>query len=201
MSELTVKPLKYKELPGLTERQLAEHHGVLYAGYVKKVNEIRAALQGVDLSKANGTYSDLRELKVEEGFALNGVKLHEAYFDNMTAQGQQPSGTVAEWIGQDFGSHEKWAADFAACGLAARGWVVLAFDLADGKLHNYVCDVHNQGGVWGAIPLLVLDVYEHAYFLDYATARKKYVDAFMGNLDWSVPNALIATYDLAKHRK
>ena len=131
MSELTVKPLKYKELPGLSERQLAEHHDVLYAGYVKKVNEIRLALQGVDLSKANGTYSDLRELKVEEGFALNGVKLHEAYFDNMTPQGQQPTGPVAEWLAQDFGSLEKWAADFAACGLAARGWVVLAFDLTD----------------------------------------------------------------------
>lgn len=201
MSELTVKPLKYKELPGLSEKQLAEHHDVLYAGYVKKVNEIRAALAGVDLSKANGTYSDLRELKVEEGFALNGVKLHEAYFDNMTAQGQQATGTVAEWIAQDFGSVEKWAADFAACGLAARGWVVLAFDFSDGKLHNYVCDVHNQGGIWGAIPLLVLDVYEHAYFLDYATARKKYVDVFMGNLDWSVPNGLIESHGLAAHRK
>ena len=200
MSELTVKPLKYKELPGLSERQLAEHHDVLYAGYVKKVNEIRAALAAVDLAKANGTYSELRELKVEEGFALNGVKLHEAYFDNMTAQGQQPSGAAADWIAQDFGSYEKWAADFAACGLAARGWVVLAFDLADGKLHNYVCDVHNQGGVWGSVPLLVLDVYEHAYFLDYATARKKYVDGFMTNLDWNVANGLIAKYDLKKHR-
>ena len=190
MSELQVKPLNYKELPGLSERQLSEHHDVLYAGYVKKVNEIRAALATVDLSKSNGTYSDLRELKVEEGFALNGVKLHEAYFDNMTPQGQQPAGDIADWI----------AADFAACGLAARGWVVLAFDLADGKLHNYVCDIHNQGGVWGAIPLLVLDVYEHAYFLDYATARKKYVDGFMTNLDWNVANGLIAKYGLMKHR-
>ncbi|HTK04284.1 MAG TPA: Fe-Mn family superoxide dismutase [Candidatus Eisenbacteria bacterium] len=201
MSELQVKPLNYKELPGLSERQLSEHHDVLYAGYVKKVNEIRAALANVDLSKSNGTYSDLRELKVEEGFALNGVKLHEAYFDNMTPQGQQPAGDIAGWIAADFGSYEKWAADFAACGLAARGWVVLAFDLADGKLHNYVCDIHNQGGVWGAIPLLVLDVYEHAYFLDYATARKKYVDGFMTNLDWNVANGLIAKYELNKHRK
>lgn len=201
MSELTVKPLKYKSLPGLTEKQLAEHHDVLYAGYVKKVNEIRAALATVDLSKANGTYSDLRELKVEEGFAVNGVKLHEAYFENMAEKGQQPTGTLAQWIAADFGSYEKWAADFAACGLAARGWVVLAFDFADGKLHNYVCDVHNQGGVWGAVPLLVLDVYEHAYFLDYATARKKYVDSFMAALDWDVVDALVEKYDLMKHRQ
>lgn len=201
MSELTVKPLKYKKLPVLSEKQLAEHHDVLYAGYVKKVNEIRSALSGADLSKANGIYSDLRELKVEEGFALNGVKLHEAYFDNMTAAGGAASGAVAEWIAADFGSYEKWAADFAACGLAARGWAVLAFDLADGKLHDYVCDIHNQGGIWGAIPLVVLDVYEHAYFLDYATARKKYVDGFMANLDWSVANGLVEKYDLGKHRQ
>ncbi len=200
MAELSIKPLKYKELPGLSEKQLAEHHDVLYAGYVKKVNEIRAALAGVDPSKANATYSDLRELKVEEGFALNGVKLHEGYFDNMTPASTPPHGAAAEWIKEDFGSYEKWAENFGACGIAARGWAVLAFDLDDGKLHNYVCDVHNQGGVWGAIPLLVLDVYEHAYFLDYATARKKYVDVFMTNLDWDVPNGVIEKYNLKKYR-
>lgn len=201
MPELSIEPLKYKKLDGLSERQLAEHHDVLYAGYVKKVNEIRGALANVDAAKANATYSELRELKIEEGFAINGVVLHERYFDNLTPGGNAEGGLVAEWIKEDFGSMEKWSEDFAACGIAARGWVVLAFDLKDGKLHNYVCDVHNQGGVWGAIPLLVLDVYEHAYFLDFATARKKYIDAFMKNLDWRVPNAAAANFDLKKFRK
>lgn len=198
--EYAILPLKYKELPGLTERQLAEHHDVLYAGYVKKVNELRAALTGVDASKANATYSELREIKVEESFAVNGVKLHESYFENMTAERRACDGVIAEWIAKDFGSYEKWAAEFSACGIAARGWVVLAFDYKDGAIHNYVCDIHNQGGVWGSMPLLVLDVYEHAYFLDYATGRKKYIDAFMANLDWSVANALIATYELTKFK-
>lgn len=200
MPELTVQPLKYKELPGLSEKQLTEHHDVLYAGYVKKVNEIRAALKDVDVTKANATYSDLRELKIEEGFAMNGVVLHERYFDNLTSGGNAESGAVGHWIIEDFGSMEKWAAEFAASGIAARGWVVLAFDLNDGKLHNYVCDVHNQGGIWGAIPLLVLDVYEHAYFLDYATARKKYIDVFMQNLDWRVPNSIVSKYSLTTYR-
>ncbi|MBI4457486.1 superoxide dismutase [Candidatus Uhrbacteria bacterium] len=200
MPELIPEALKYKTLEGLTERQLAEHHDVLYAGYVKKVNEIRAALPNVDVSKANATFSDLRELKVEETFAMNGVVLHERYFDNLVPGGSPAAGVAAEWVAADFGSVEKWAENFGACGIAARGWVVLAFDFKDGKLHNYVCDVHNQGGVWGAIPLLVLDVYEHAYFLDYATARKKYIEAFMKNLDWSVPNALIEKYELKKWR-
>lgn len=201
MAELTVEPLKYKSLEGLSERQLAEHHDVLYAGYVKKVNEIRTGLEAADLSKSNATFSDLRELKVEETFAANGVVLHERYFDNLTPGESQVGGTIADWLASDFGSIEKWAAQFSALGLAARGWVVLAFDFKDGKLHNYLCDAHNQGGVWGAIPLMVLDVYEHAYFLDYATARKKYLEAFMARLDWTVPNGLIEKYGLSAFKK
>jgi Fe-Mn family superoxide dismutase len=200
MAELQPKPLKYKELPGLSEKQLAEHHDVLYAGYVKKVNELRAKLAGVDLANVNATYSDLREMKVEETFALNGVKLHERYFDNLGGPGGAPSGPVAELIAADFGSYEKWAAEFAACGLAARGWVVLAYDLDENRLMNVVCDVHNQGGIWNCVPLLVLDVYEHAYFIDYATARKKYVETFMKDVDWAPANAMIEKLDLMKFR-
>jgi len=200
MPEFTVQPLKYQELPGLSEKQLSEHHDVLYAGYVKKVNEIRAALAAADLTKANATHSDWRELKIEEGFAVNGVVLHERYFDGMKAGGAAPAGAIADLLARDFGSADKWAVEITACGLAARGWAVLAFDLKDGRLHNYVCDVHNQGGVWGAIPLLVLDVYEHAYFLDYATARKKYLETFLKNVDWSAANAVIEKFGLLKYR-
>ena len=198
MNEITLKPLKYRELPGLSERQLAEHHDVLYAGYVKKLGEIRGTLGSVDLGKANATHSDLRELKVEETFALNGAVLHERYFDGLKAGGSKPEGRIAELLARDLGSYEKWAAEIAACGIAARGWVVLAYDLNDGRLHKYVCDVHTQGGVWGAIPLLVLDVYEHAYFLDHATARKKYIEIFLQNLDWSVPNAILEKFGLPR---
>jgi len=189
MPDLQAKPLKYKELPGLSEKQLAEHHDVLYAGYVKKTNEIRGKLASVDLVAANATYSDLRELKIEETFALNGVKLHEGYFENLGGKGGAPSGAIADLLMEHFGSFEKWAAEFMACGMAARGWTVLAWDLEERRLMNIVTDLHNQGGVWGAVPILVLDVYEHAYFLDYATAKKKYVEAFMQNIDWEAVNA------------
>jgi len=198
MSELQAKPLKYSSLPGLSEKQLSEHHDVLYAGYVKKTNELRGKLATVDLTTANATYSDLRELKLEETFALNGVKLHERYFDNLGGKGGAPEGTIADWIMEDFGSFEKWAAEFAACGLTARGWVVLAYDLEEKRLMNVICDVHNQGGVWGQVPLLVLDVYEHAYFIDYATARKKYIETFAANVDWSAVNAQIEKFDLKR---
>ncbi|PIN74653.1 superoxide dismutase [Candidatus Woesearchaeota archaeon CG10_big_fil_rev_8_21_14_0_10_37_12] len=199
--ELTKKDLKYKELPGfLSEKQLFEHES-LYAGYVKKTNTIRSALKNVDRSAANATFSDIRELKVEETFAVNGVKLHEGYFWNMIADGKEASGTIADWIAVDFGSVDAWKEDLLACALSARGWVVLSFDLDTGKLHNIVCDLHNQGGIWNSVALLVLDVYEHAYFVDYATGRKKYVDGFLQHIDWDEVNNRIKTFDLAKFRK
>lgn len=186
-----VKPLKYTELDGLSEKQLKEHHDVLYTGYVKKIGEIEDKLKNVDLSLANATYSELRELKMEETFALNGVKLHEGYFDNMSKGGAKPAGKILEMITRDFGSCEAWEKEFKALGLTARGWVVLCYDLDERKLKNIICDSHNQGGVWNSIALLIMDVYEHAYFIDYATGRKAYIEAFFKNIDWQFVDRLI----------
>lgn len=188
------KPLKYEDLEGISEKQLKEHHDVLYAGYVKKVGEIEEKLKSVDISTANGTYSDLRELKMEETFAINGVKLHEGYFDNMTRAGSAISGKINDLIVRDFGTYENWEKEFKAMGLCARGWVVLGYDLDEKKLKNVLCDSHNQGGVWNMIALLVMDVYEHAYFLDYATARKTYIEAFFKNIDWEEINKRIERF-------
>lgn len=188
---LEVKPLKYKSLPGLSQKQLSEHHDVLYAGYVKKYNEISEKIAGVDVSTANATYSDLRELFTEKSFALNGVKLHESYFDNMTDNPAECSGKIKDMIVKRWGSYEKWEQEFMALGLAARGWVVLAFDYNLGSLENYIFDAHNQGGIADTELVLVMDVYEHAYFVDYATARKDYIAAFMQIIDWAVVNTKV----------
>lgn len=190
--ELKAKDLKVKEVPGISARQLQEHHDVLYVGYVNKVNEIRAAYETVDYSKANQSYSALRAAKSAEPFALNGVKLHEAYFDNLGGQGGKATGKVLELIERDFGSYEKWEQDFKASGIAARGWVVLAYDLDDERLHNFSMDAHDQGGIWSAIPLLVLDTYEHAYMIDYGVKRAPYIDAFMATIDWDEVNRRLA---------
>ncbi|KKU60285.1 MAG: Superoxide dismutase [Parcubacteria group bacterium GW2011_GWA2_47_12] len=208
-----IKPLKYTELDGLSEKQLKEHHDVLYAGYVKKIGEIEEKLKTVDLSTANASYSDLRELKMEETFALNGVKLHEGYFANMAPPssksdfgtpkksdffpgGVMPSGAIMEMLKRDFGSYEKWEAEFKAMGLCARGWVVLGYDLDEKKLKNILCDSHNQGAPWNMIAVLIMDVYEHAYFIDYATARKAYIEAFFKNIDWKFIDMRISEYGL-----
>lgn len=192
MNEATVKPLSYKVLEGLSERLLAEHHDVLYAGYVKKLNEIRAKLADADQSEANASYSLFGELKRAETFAANGVGLHEAYFAGLGGDGI-PSGDILKLIDRDCGGFDKWKDYMTAAGIASRGWVVAAYDLASESLICYSCDAHNLGCVWDAIPLVVLDVYEHAYYLDYATARKTYIGAFFNNLDFGFANSVIET--------
>ena len=191
-----VKPLHYTQLEGLSEKQLKEHHDVLYAGYVKKIGEIEEKLKTTDMSAANATYSEFGELKREETFALNGVKLHEGYFDNMQPNGSECSGKIKELIERDFGSYETWEKEFRAAGLAGRGWVVLGYDLDEQRLRNVLCDAHNHGGVWNMAALFIMDIYEHAYFMDYGTARKAYIDAFFKNIDWEYANGLLEKYGL-----
>lgn len=184
-------PFSVKDLPfakdalsGISAKTLETHHDRLYAGYVNKRNEIDAALPNADKSKAQQTYSEYRALKLEETFNADGQILHELYFDSLGGQGGQPAGALAQQITQDFGSLQGFVEDLTACGMAARGWATTAFDPTDGKIHNFLCDVHNQGGVWGTIPLMTLDVYEHAYFMDYGSARADYIKAFFQNVKW-----------------
>lgn len=195
------KPLADKvyttEAAGIS-RKTHEEHYKLYTGYVNKVNEIRtklAALGVPDPTKANATFSDLRELKVEYSFALGGVKNHELYFGHLGGKGGAPTGPIADAIKSTFGSYDNWKADLKATGIAARGWVWLALDYTDGSLFNYIGDAQNSFPIWNAGPLLALDVYEHAYFIDFGSARAKYLDAFLNVIDWDAVNA---NYTLAQ---
>jgi superoxide dismutase, Fe-Mn family len=185
MQEVMAKPLESAlfNMDGISKRQIEEHY-TLYQGYVNKTNEIRTKLETVDRSKANQTFSDLRELKVELSFAWNGVKLHELYFENLGGGGGAPTGKVMQMIEANFGSFDKWVEDLKGSGISARGWVVMALDQDDGRVYNYVADSHNTYGIWKAVPLLVLDTYEHAYVIDYGVKRPPYIDAFMKNINW-----------------
>ncbi len=188
-----------KDLEGLSLKLIQDHYK-LYEGYVKKSNEVQQKIKEADKSEANQSYSYIGELKRQETFAVNGMKLHEVYFRNLGGDGQPEGlpgqGKLVEMIEKDFGSFEAWKEDMIATGISARGWAVLAFDFRDNKLHNYGTDAHNVGAVWGAIPLIVLDVYEHAYMLDYSIDRKSYIDAFFKNLNWDFANELIEKYEL-----
>lgn len=183
MKKLIPIELDYKKLEGISQEQIAEHFEVLYKGYVDKVNEIRRKLEEEFSNMPNATYDDYRELKLEESFALNAVKLHESYFLGLGGDGVVPD-EIRDIFSKSFGSFENWQEEFRGLGLASRGWAVLYYDLDEKGLYNGLSDWHSHGGVWDTKPILVLDVYEHAYFMDYGTKRQNYIDAYFANLDW-----------------
>ena len=183
------------ELDGIS-RESVEAHYKLYQGYVAKRNEILTKLAEVDLDSANQVYSEIRALKVDLSFAIGGIKNHELYFDHLGGAGGDPDGPIGTLVRRDFGSIDTWRADLKATGMAGRGWAWTAYDWDEGRLFNYVGDAQNTFPLWNATPLVALDVYEHAYFLDYRTDRASYIDAFLVNLDWSVVNGWIDQYGI-----
>jgi Fe-Mn family superoxide dismutase len=197
--EITARELKPAlfELDGIS-RASVEAHYKLYEGYVGKRNEILGKLAAVDLASANQIYSEIRALKVELSFAIGGIKNHEIYFEHLGGDGGDPDGLVAHLINRDFGSVAAWRADLKATGMAGRGWAWTAYDWDEGRLFNYVGDAQNTFPIWNATPLVALDVYEHAYFLDYQTDRGSYIDAFFDNLDWTTIDDWASRYQIPK---
>jgi len=181
------------ELDGIS-RASVEAHYKLYEGYVAKRNEILGKLEGIDLSAGNQVYSELRALKVDLSFAIGGVKNHEIYFEHLGGGGGDPDGAIGALIERDFGSVAAWRDELKATGMAGRGWAWTAYDWDEERLFNYIGDAQNTFPIWNATPLVALDVYEHAYFLDYQTDRASYIDAFFDNLDWRVVNDWVARY-------
>ena len=194
-TEITPRELKpaLLQLDGISRASVEAHHR-LYQGYVAKRNEILGKLAALDRSGANQVYSELRALKVDLSFAIGGIKNHEVYFAHLGGQGGDPTGAIGDLIKRDFGSVGAWRDDLTATGMAARGWAWTAYDWDEGRLFNYVGDSQNTFPVWNATPLVALDVYEHAYFLDYQTDRAAYIEAFLRNLDWSVVNGWVEGY-------
>jgi Fe-Mn family superoxide dismutase len=195
--EITARELKpaLYELDGIS-REAVEAHYKLYQGYVAKRNEILGKLAEADLSSANQTYSEFRALKVDLTFAVGGIKNHEIYFEHLGGNGGDPAGIFGDLVKRDFGSAEAWKADLKATGLAGRGWAWTAYDWDEGRLFNYIGDAQNTFPVWNATPLVALDVYEHAYFLDFATDRASYIDKFFDNLDYDVVNDWAQRYGI-----
>jgi superoxide dismutase, Fe-Mn family len=197
LEEITARELKPEllELDGIS-REAVEAHYKLYQGYVAKRNEILKKLADVDLSGANQVYSEVRGLKVELSFAVGGIKNHEIYFEHLGGDGGDPDGPFGQLVERDFGSAAAWAEDLKATGMAGRGWAWTAYDWDEGRLFNYIGDTQNTYPIWNATPLVALDVYEHAYFMDFLTDRASYIDAFLNNLDWATVNDWVANYQI-----
>lgn len=193
-----VKVKTYKEqkfdlsgLDGISDAQLQEHFS-LYAGYVKQVNGLNEDLaKSRGEGKASGKNPEFAELTRRLGFEYGGMILHEYYFSNLRkAADPQPAKNsgLAKALGDAFGSIDQWKTDFQAIGeMRGVGWVVLFEDPVTDQLSNHWITLHQEGIPAGFKPLLVMDVWEHAFMRDYkATERAKYVDAFFRNVDWQV---------------
>lgn len=174
------------KVQGLSEKAVLEHFK-LYQGYVNKYNEIMEkieALSNDDVKAGNGTYAQIRVLKVELTFAIGGMKNHEIYFFNLGGKGGRPEGSLLKQIEKDFGGYERWEAELTGTAASARGWAWLAWDRDSKRLINVIGDAQNTFPIWNATPILALDMYEHAYWLDFQTNRAGYIDLFFKNLDW-----------------
>lgn len=186
-----VKPLGFDptKLAGLSEKLIRSHWENNYQGSVKTLNMIEgrlaAAMSDKDLPPV--VYGGLKR---EELHRTGSVILHELYFEQFGGNGQA-SGSIRDALAASHGSFETWEAEFRRTAMAlagGSGWAILAWNQYTRSLHNYWAWDHTNGPVAGT-PLLVLDMYEHAFAMDYGTAAAKYVDAFMHNLDWAVVDA------------
>jgi Fe-Mn family superoxide dismutase len=186
-----LQPIQLKEslfeMEGISERTVQEHQA-MYERYIKRYNDIVNLLEQVnrDPERASSTYSPLRVLKIEMTYALGGVRHHELYFDHLGGEGGKPKGPLATQINEWFGSFNDWVTDLTSTALCSRGWTWLAWDREGQYLFHYLGDVNNTFPVWNATPILALDMYEHAYFLDFKQDRRAYIKAFLDNLDWDV---------------
>jgi len=186
--EHAIQPLPFdpKKLKGLSEKLLVSHHDNNYAGAVKRLNLIQQQLGSLP---ADAAPYQVGSLKREELIATNSKILHELYFANLGGNGR-PDGTTATLLQSEYGSLDVWERDFRQTALSlggGSGWVVVAYDRASQSLHNWWAWDHTHQ-VAGGEPVLVLDMYEHAYHMDYGAAVKPYLDAFLANVHWDEVN-------------
>jgi len=182
--ELKPLPFEPKRLNGLSERLILSHHENNYGGAVKRLNAIAAKLAELDYGSA--PVFVVNGLKREELIATNSMILHECYFAGLGGDGQLGSGALHKRIAQDFGSPERWRAEFTAMGKAlggGSGWVLLVWSERCARLVNQWAADHTHA-LAGATPILALDMYEHSYHIDYGAKAAAYVDAFMQNVNW-----------------
>lgn len=168
-------------LKGLSDELLKAHFG-LYQNYINKINDLEARIKSFDLKSEDTT--NYRGWHLGQTAMLNGAVLHELYFGNLGSSDKEPKGTLKKMIDRDFGNVQNFIGHLKTVGKVAHGWSIAAFNYRSGKISVYGLESHNQSVPAFTYPLLVLDVYEHAYMLDYGTNRGKYLDTFVMNLDW-----------------
>jgi superoxide dismutase, Fe-Mn family len=189
---LSAKKWDLKGLNGISDATLEMHFG-LYEGYVKNTNLLFERLADLrEKDEAKGANPGFAELVRRLGFEQNGVRLHELYFDNMTSKpGDLSSGRLHDTLGEAYGGFDAWKSDFAAVGgMRGVGWAIAYYDISNRTIRNYWIDDHQNGHISGFVPVVVMDVWEHAFIKDYKPAEKaKYIEAFLTNVDWKACEA------------
>jgi len=182
-AELPPLPYGYDALePHISEQVLTWHHDTHHQGYVNGLNSAEETLAE---NRASGDYGDTAGALGSVSHNGCGHYLHTEFWECMHSDGGgEPSGELADRIEEDFGSHEGWKGEFEAAASAASGWALLVYDPVAKQLRNLAVDRHNDGALWGAHPILALDVWEHSYYYDYGPDRGSFVDAFFEVVDW-----------------
>jgi Fe-Mn family superoxide dismutase len=174
------------------------HYNKHHKGYVAALNTIEAGLVTADRSKANGNYCEIGELKRRQTWNHAGALLHDIYWEVMGGDGDPAKGPdVLAAINKEFGSFEKWKEDFKATAFSAKlsGWGLLVYDaLYSQRLLNVLVDEHQYGAIWGGVPLISCDVFEHAYYHKDGPGRATYIDNFIAGLHWGRINKRFLKY-------
>lgn len=189
---MTYEPKNFEHLLGTEgfSNNLLKNHFTLYQGYVTNTNKLIEELAALAREGKTAT-PQYAELKRRFGWEFNGMRLHEYYFENMVKGGKvlDKGSALLKKIEKDFGSLENWEKDFKATGaMRGIGWAILYYDATVGQLFNIWVGEHDVGHLSGATPLLIMDVFEHAYMLDYGLKKADYIETFFKTIDWSVVN-------------
>lgn len=176
-------PYKQDDLkPWLSEQVVEWHYGTHHQSYVNGINN---AEEKLEKQREKSDYSDTGSILRSFTHNYSGDVLHELFWNNLSPKGGgKPKGALLDKIEEDFGSYENWQKEFKEAAKNAGGWALLVYIPRMDKLHNVVVDKHDQGAVWGANPVLALDVWEHSYYHDYGPSRSEFIDGFFDMIDW-----------------
>ena len=176
-------PYEYTALdPEISEQVLEWHHDTHHQGYVNGLNK---AEEDLEEQREKDDYSATGSILSSFTHNYCGNILHEMFWNNMSPNGGgEPSGKLLEKIEEDFGSYENWKKEFKAAAKSASGWALLVYIPYTNELHNVGVDNHDEGAVWGAHPILAMDVWEHSYYHDYGPDRGSFIDNFFELVDW-----------------
>ncbi|AAK80516.1 Fe-Mn family superoxide dismutase [Clostridium acetobutylicum] len=190
---ITEKKYNFNSLAGFSNELLKAHYDI-YVNYINDLNKLWKVSYTPGFRSDDTNHSLMRSLKSKEIYTLNGIKLHELYFENMTGKNTKPYGPILKEIGKQFSSYNNFISYLTEVAISMKGWVILSIDSLDGRFHLFGNDFHDTSAILASHPLMVLDVQEHSYFKDFINDKGKYVETFINNLDWKILNDRFKAY-------